>query len=264
MQPGPHSLAAVMTSVSDAQRIGPSSVRVWHKRADRPLRPYRTALGIWLAARLLGVTVPWEVVRQTEGARLLAWEVQRLRALAAAGERVPEVVAYDEHELQTRDLGPTFDHVLSGISDPREQLRLMCAASADLAGFHARGHWHGGSQIRNLIWDGERFGRIDFEEPLHPALPLATVQAYDLLQLLLSMVRWLQALGDDALVQVLHHYAQAQPAQADVLREQLRAWLPRLQGLRRLLGWRPRWRRSREYQRLSVVVEALDGFVQRK
>ncbi len=239
-------------------------VRVWHKRADRPLRPYGTALGIWIAARLLGVAVPWDVIRQTEGTRLLAWEVQRLQALAAAGEIVPEVVAYDGHELHTRDLGPTLDHVLSGLADPKAQLRLMCAASADLAGFHARGHWHGGAQIRNLTWDGVRFGRIDFEEPLHPALPLATVQAYDVLQLLLSMVRWLQALNDGALAQVLHHYAQAQPAQADVLRVQLQAWLPRLQGLRRLLGWRPRWRRSREYQRLSVVVEALEGFVERK
>lgn len=254
-------VAAPASSSGDALAC---AARVWRKRADRPLRPRHTALGVWLAARLLGMAVPWAVIRQTDGTRLLAWEVQRLQALAAAGEVVPEVIAYDGHELQTRDLGPTLDHVLSGVADRTDQLRLMCAASADLAGFHARGHWHGGSQIRNLTWDGERFGRIDFEEPLHPALPLATVQAYDVLQLLLSMVRWLQALGRSAVDEVLQHYAQAEPAQARVLREQLRAWLPRLQGLQRVLGFRPRWRHSREYQRLSVVVDALDGFVQCK
>lgn len=263
--PLPFVAASVPAGHGDADADAPAQLsvrtRIWHKRADRPLRPYRTALGIWWAARLLGIHVPWSVIRQTDGTRLLAWEVQRLQALTAAGEVVPEVIAYDGCELQTRDLGPTLDHVLSGITDQAEQLRLMCAASADLAGFHARGHWHGGSQIRNLTWDGERFGRIDFEEPLHPALALATVQAYDVLQLLLSMVRWLQALGDGAMTEVLRHYAQAEPAQADFLREQLRAWLPRLQSLQRLLGWRPRWRRSREYQRLGIVVEALEGFV---
>jgi hypothetical protein len=240
-----------------------SPARTWCKRADRPLRSATTALGIWGAARLLGVAVPWGLIRQTDGVRLLAWEVQRLRTLAAAGEVVPEVVSCNDQELVTRDLGPTLAHVLSSLdtrTDPAICLPWLCAVSADLAGFHARGHWHGGSQIRNITWNGTQFGRIDFEEPLHPALPLATVQAYDVLQLLLSMVRWLQPLGRCAVDDVLNHYGQAAPAQAEVLRGQLRAWLPRLRGLQKVLGWRPRWRRSREYQRLAVVVEALTLF----
>lgn len=264
MLPPPYLLVAEAVPPHDGGDLcaaAPLATRIWHKRADRPMRSRRTALAIWLAARWLDVPMPWSVIRQTNGTQLLAWEVQRLHALAAAGEIVPDVIAYDGHELQTRDLGPTLDHVLSGIADHAEQLRLMCAASADLAGFHARGHWHGGSQIRNLTWDGMRFGRIDFEEPLHPALPLATVQAYDLLQLLLSMVRWLHACGDGAVDEVLRHYAQAHPTQAVVLRTQLRGWLPRLQGLQGVIGWRPRWRRSREHQRLGIVVAALESFI---
>ena len=169
----------------------------WRKTADRPLRSWRKSLSIWLFARAVGVPVPWAAVRQTDGTALLAYEHQRLLALGAAGEAVPPVLAFDGHTLETGDIGTTLDHSLYR-TEPTQRLALMCAASADLARFHARGHWHGGAQSRNITWDGERFARLDFEEPLVPGLPLATVQRYDALQLVLSLAGYLVPLGPAA------------------------------------------------------------------
>ena len=162
-----------------------ASAKTWTKTADRPLRSWRKSASIWVFAHFVGVPVPWHAVRQTDGADLLAFEHQRLLALAAAGERVPTVLAFDGFSLTTSDIGDTLDHVLHR-SPEAGRLALMCAASADLAAFHTRGHWHGGAQTRNLTWNGEHFARLDFEERLQPGMALATVQVYDALQLLLS------------------------------------------------------------------------------
>ena len=235
--------------------------RVWVKRADRPLRSAALSAGVWLAARVLGVALPWSVVRQRHGHSLLAFETQRLLALAAAGECVPEVLRYDAFELHTRDVGPTLDHVLVHTPNPDDQLALLCAACADLAGFHARGHWHGGAQVRNMTWDGQQFFRIDFEEPLRPALSLPMVQAYELLQFAISVLRWVVPMAPDAMGRMLARYAQVAPVQAEALRGVLYELLPRLTRLQRVLAWWPRWRRSREHERLAVLLDALHRFM---
>lgn len=231
---------------------------VWTKTADRPLRSWRKTLAIWAVARFLGVRVPWSVASQRDGAALLAHEHRRLLALAAAGEHVPAVVAFDGHHLSTADVGPTLDTVLQTLSDDTGRLQLMRAAAADLAGFHARGQWHGGAQARNLTWNGQVFSRFDFEETLHPAMPLATVQVYDALQLLMSFIPWLAVLGPQAVEQVLRAYDSARPDSG--LRVFCATLLPRLQ---RLLLWVERtgwWRDSREARRLRVLVGGLQAF----
>ena len=236
----------------------PAPARTWTKAATRPLRSWRKSLAIWLFARLLRVPVPWSAVRQTDGAALLAHEHRRLLALAAAGERVPPVLAFDGRALTTGDIGPTLDACLARLP-PAERLDLMAAASADLARFHARGQWHGGAQARNTTWDGRHFARLDFEEALHPALPLPTVQAYDALQLLLSLSRWFDELGPDAVHRVLRAYAEAGPP-VD-LRAFVRPLLWRLDGVRRALAWSRRLDGSREAQRLRSVLDGLRAFV---
>jgi len=205
-------------------------------------------------------------VRQTDARGLLAFEHERLLSLAAAGEAVPPVIAFDGHSLVTSDIGPTLAHVLS--EQPEAQrLATMCAASADLAAFHARGHWHGGAQIRNITWDGERFARLDFEEPLLPGMPLPTVQLYDALQLLFSLSHHLQPLGVDAVCLVLgayDHATQAHPGGAKQ-RPDLRAFLahllPRLRRVARVAGWSSRLNGSRELQRLRTVLDGMAAFV---
>ena len=79
----------------------PSSAKTWTKKADRPLRTLSKSVGIWPFAHLVGVPVPWRAVRQTSGTALLAFEHERLVALAAAGEHVPPVLAFDGFALTT-------------------------------------------------------------------------------------------------------------------------------------------------------------------
>ena len=218
-------------------------------------------MGIWVFAHFVGVPVPWLAVRQTDGAVLLAYEHERLKALAAAGEHVPPVLAFDGFSLTTGDVGDTLDHQLHRRPED-EWLELMCAASADLAAFHTRGHWHGGAQTRNLTWNGEHFARLDFEERLQPGMALATVQVYDALQLLLSLARYLQPLGPRAVHAVLRAYADADTGgrQPD-LRAFIARVLPRLRWVSRLAGLSTRLDGSREVMRLRTLLEGMAAFV---
>lgn len=236
--------------------------RHWTKTADRPLRSLRKSLGVWLFAHFVGVPVPWAATRQTDGRVLLAYEHQRLLALAAAGERVPPVLAFDGHSLVTGDIGTTLEHCL-GQLDPGQRLALMVAAARDLAAFHARGQWHGGAQGRNMTWDGQHFARLDFEERLQPGLPLATVQIYDALQLVLSLARHLAPLGPAAVAAVLSAYADQAGTREQVpdLRAFVRRLLPRLQRVSRLAAWSPRLDGSRELERLRTVLAGMEAFV---
>ncbi len=234
--------------------------KTWTKTTARPLRSWRKSLGIWLFAHVVGVPVPWSAARQTDARALLAYEHQRLLALAHAGERVPRVVAFDGDTLVTSDVGTTLDYLLFQQA-PQERLPLMRAAAADLAGFHARGQWHGGAQARNITWDGERFARLDFEERLVPALPLAMVQRYDVLQLVLSLARLIEPLGPGAAQAVLNAYAAVDAAQAAALRGFIAHLLPRLQRISRLAAWSRRLDRSRELMRLRTVLAGMAAFV---
>ncbi|MEZ5665263.1 MAG: hypothetical protein R3E94_17285 [Burkholderiaceae bacterium] len=237
----------------------PTTPKTWTKTAERPLRSTRNALGVWLFAHLMGVPVPWRAIHQTDGAALLAYEHQRLVALAALGEHVPPVLGFDGQRLVTGDVGTTVEHLLHRIPEA-DRLSLMCAAAADLAGFHARGHWHGGAQARNLTWDGQRFSRLDFEECLHPPLPLQTVQLYDALQLVMSLARFLEPLGSRAVFDVLQAYRKEGRGQPD-LAAFVRRLLPRLQWISRLASWSTRLDGSREVIRLRTVLAGMQDFV---
>jgi hypothetical protein len=234
------------------------SAKVWTKTAERPLRSTGKAVAAWCMAHFLGVPVPWRAVRQASGAELLAFEHNRLQQLAQAGEQVPPVLAFDGHTLQLGDVGPTLDECLQRLP-ASAHLALMCAASADLARFHTRGHWHGGAQIRNVTWDGEHFARLDFEERLHPAMPLHACQIYDVLQLVMSLARWVLPLGAPAVLAVLQAYEDQDPALD--LRGFLRRLLPRLQRVSRLAAWVPRYDRSKELLRLRLLIEGMQAFV---
>ncbi|MDO8906295.1 hypothetical protein [Hydrogenophaga sp.] len=244
----------------------PAPTRTWTKTAERPLRSAAKSLGVYLFAHFVGVPVPWRAVRQTDGKSLLAYEHERLLALAAAGEHVPVVVAFDGDTMVTGDVGTTLEHLLHRIPEA-DRLPLMCAASADLAGFHARGHWHGGAQARNVTWDGHRFARIDFEERLYPGLPLETVQRYDALQLVLSLARFLDPLGPAAVLQVLNAYREAwaiarpEASPAQSLQAFLQPLLPRLRRIARLAALSTRLDGSRELIRLRTVLDGMTQFV---
>jgi len=238
-----------------------AGAKTWTKTTDRPLRSARKSLGIWLFARFVGVPVPWSATRQTDAVALLAFEHQRLLELAAAGEAVPAVLAFDGHALVTSDIGTTLDYLLFQ-REPGQRLPLMVAAAADLAAFHARGQWHGGAQARNITWDGTRFARLDFEERLVPGLPLPMVQRYDVLQLILSLARLIEPLGPSAVHAVLGAYAAVEPAQGEALKRFIRRLLPRLARVARIAAWSSRLDRSRELMRLRTVMQGMAAFIE--
>lgn len=237
----------------------PSPDKTWTKTADRPLRSLSKSLGIWVFAHVVGVPVPWRAVRQTDARALLAYEHGRLVALAAAGEHVPPVLGFDGFSLTTGDIGETVDYQLHRMAEG-ERLPLMCAASADLAAFHARGQWHGGAQLRNTTWDGTHFARLDFEERLRPGMALDTVQVYDVLQLLLSLARYLQPLGPQAVLAVLQAYDRGGTG-GPALRAFIAHLQPRLQRISRIAAWSRRLDGSRELMRLRTVLDGMAAFV---
>jgi tRNA A-37 threonylcarbamoyl transferase component Bud32 len=127
----------------------------------------------------------------------LTYEAERLRRLSAAGCRVPQVWLQAPGLLALEHVGLDLSSLIRhGIES--ERIALSRLAGGDLARFHRRGFWHGGAQIRNLtIRDGEMW-RIDFEENIGEALSRPLTQAYDLFQMLTSLLS-LRSLPEDVM-----------------------------------------------------------------
>lgn len=124
----------------------------------------------------------------------LAHEARRLSQLLEAGARVPEVWWQEPNLLVLEFVGQDLAYLIRK-EDSTSRLWLTRAAAVDMAAFHVRGLWHGGAQIRNLtLRDGEIW-RIDFEENIGATLSRPLAQAYDLFQMLASLVS-LRTLGD--------------------------------------------------------------------
>ena len=143
----------------------------------------------------------------------LAYEAERLRGMDAAGLRVPAIWAQAPGMLALEYVGVDIPGVLRK-ADPQTREQLARTIAQDLAAFHQAGFWHGGAQVRNLIWQEGEIWRIDFEENIGGALSLSLAQAYDVYQCISSItaLRGLPdaqaaALGDV----VLYAYLQANP-----------------------------------------------------
>lgn len=117
----------------------------------------------------------------------LAHEGQRLAQLLKAGCRVPEVWWQEQGLLVLEFVGHDLAYLIRK-EDTTSRLWLTRAAAADLAAFHARGMWHGGAQIRNVTLNEGEIWRIDFEENIGATLSRPLAQAYDLFQMLASLV----------------------------------------------------------------------------
>ncbi|OZI23016.1 hypothetical protein CAL18_08975 [Bordetella genomosp. 7] len=127
----------------------------------------------------------------------LPYEAQRLRALAQAGCRVPHVWREAPGLLVLEHVGADLAGVLRH-GDPGQREHWVRRLAIDLAQFHAAGHCHGGAQVRNITLRDGQLWRIDFEENIGGALSLPLAQAYDLFQLVSSLLA-LRKLDDDNL-----------------------------------------------------------------
>ncbi len=222
--------------------------------AKRPLPGERLLIG-WCSRRLAGQAPRTPALPPGPD-----YELRRLQTLAAAGVRVPPVLAFDQELMVLAHCGQDAFEIMRGL--PRnERTRFLTRLATELADLHAAGHWHGGAQIKNiLVQDGQTW-RIDFEESALEALPLPLAQAYDLL-LFLNILPLAgpvdEAESRELLPQLLAAYFARHPA------------LPVRQCLIRLLPWAlGLWRIARPLRGLSrksihragILIDSLESFL---
>ncbi|WP_018873167.1 hypothetical protein [Thioalkalivibrio sp. ALJ16] len=179
------------------------------------------------------------------------YEMERVRMLASAGQNVPRVVATLSDAVMYTHCGETVEQHLRA-RDPAARRQTLHAVTRNLAAFHRAGYWHGGAQLRNVLFDDGLYYRVDFEEDLEQVLSLELAQVYDLFQHLADATAWAQ------------HEDQAEALGLELLQTyQELHWSPRqtraLRGVARLLapfrwlGHRLQHARSRDIRR-SVAM----------
>lgn len=159
--------------------------RVWIKRAitGKMLLGHRVQnLAAWLLRlELLRLT------NDVAGGATLSREERVIRALAAKGARVPEVLARGEDYLVLSDLGPSLREQMRGAETPVQVKALALDAACALRRLHADGAWHGNPLVRNMAGEPERIGFLDFEEDPAAVMSVEACQARDVLLFLYSL-----------------------------------------------------------------------------
>ncbi len=178
-------------------------------------------------------------------------EVQRLRELAAAGVRVPQVLAWGEGIFVMTSAGTPLEHVLAATPDPRERLQLLRDTAIELAQLHQRGQWHGGAQCRNLAVTPEGLVRFDFDLDLDRYFALPVLQAFDALLWASSVVGLTDA---DAATALVRTYLDAAPEAARAAFARSRWLVDRLAASWLLRVWMPK-----EAHRVQGIAAVLDG-----
>lgn len=116
-------------------------------------------------------------------------EARRLGELQAQGVNVPPVIGSGRAALVLADNGQSFNVCLRQ-ADEAGRDRLVAAALQAIAQAHARGAYFGQPLPRNLTWDGEQVGFIDFEEDPLEVMDLAQAQARDWLMFGYGVARY--------------------------------------------------------------------------
>lgn len=190
--------------------------------------------------------------RLTKGSGLRSFEKDRrgLRALAAAGVPVAQILAEGPDFFVTPDLGPTLQALLDGPHGAARQA-AFAAAGAALARLHRRGLCHGRPALRDTCWDGTTARFIDLER-FSPRRTGPRAYAADLLVFLWSgHSTGLDCRADlDAMAQ---SYLRAAPPELPVALHRLLGWLDRARpALAALCRLRPA---SRELQGALVTID---------
>ena len=228
------------------------------KLAAKPRRLIQTLFMRWAVKRLTGQPLPLRTLALSEAAGSMAFEANRLKALAAAGVRVPRVALLTPEFFVLDYCGTVVATLLEDWDAPTWRRELLQLAT-ELGEFHRAGHWHGGAQIKNItLQDGLSY-RIDFEENFGEFLPLAVTQTADLILFLNSIS--LAGPIDEAearqlLPQLLIAYFAAHP-NPEIKRVITRA-VPLLRRLAGLAGLFQRWSRK-GIRRILIIVDVLSG-----
>lgn len=126
-------------------------------------------------------------VRPAGGAAGIRNEIGRIRALDAAGVRVPALLAHGDEWLLIGDLGRTTLESLLRHAAPDERLALWQRGADYLAQVHRAGQYLSQAFARNLVWSpAAGLGAIDFEDDPASTMSLAEAQIRDWLPYLFS------------------------------------------------------------------------------
>lgn len=182
-----------------AKRVGPAKANRWH--------------GLQRAVSRL---IPLAILRPTVspgGPAALAFEAQRIAALALLGVAVPEVVRTGPGWMVLSDVGPTARTLIDGTEDAAIRERILLQVLRGLADLHARGGWHGRGLLSDLVPVADGIALIDLEEGPPEAMARAEWQARDLWLCLGSVARYAWA-SDALLDRLFAAYAADAPAPA--------------------------------------------------
>ena len=225
MAESPH--ARTLRGVDEGGRV------FWVKRADAPKKR------IWHRLQsVIALSLRTGILRPTAGpggAAALHAEAQRLRAFAAAGLPVPDILAEEDTLLILSDIGPAVAELLRADPDPVRRYSLMEHAALALAALHTGGRAHGRPYLRDMTWADGKIGFLDLEEDPLSVMPLHQAQARDVWIFLCAAARHTD---DDGLEALFRAYTRRHrdPAQAESLRGLIRLLHP-LAGLVRRWGW---------------------------
>ncbi|MFN3751077.1 MAG: hypothetical protein ACK4SR_06865 [Thiobacillus sp.] len=162
-------------------------------------------------------------------------EAERLAALAAAGVRVPAILARDAHWLLISDLGHTTLEQLIRHATTDERLRWWWQGAGYIAQAHRAGQYLSQAFSRNLVWSAEHgLGAIDFEDDPSSAMTLAQAQIRDWLPYCFSTAIYFEDQLPELCTAIEAVLADEDPAVRQGVRAALRrtAWL-------RWLRWLP-------------------------
>jgi tRNA A-37 threonylcarbamoyl transferase component Bud32 len=210
----------------------------------------------WLVRWLTGRSLPSATLSLQQGAGALDYEATRLRQLAAAGVRVPQVMLVTPEFFILEYCGTVVADEMEKWPAATSRLVLLRLAR-ELGEFHRAGQWHGGAQIKNITLQDDVSYRIDCEENFGDFLPLPATQAADLIVFLnsISLVGQLdEAESRQLLPQLLTAYFSVHPD------EEIRRIIRRAMPLMRLFAAliRPFQRFSRKgIRRILILVDIL-------
>jgi hypothetical protein len=190
-------------------------------------------------------------VRPHGGTAGIRNEAGRLTALAAAGLRVPQLLAHADNWLLISDLGHITLESLIRRADPGEQLEHWQRGAGYILQAHRAGQYLSQAFARNLVWSPEQgLGAIDFEDDPISAMPLAQAQIRDWLPYLFSTAIYFEDRLPLLCVAIRSALETEQPAVREGVYTALRrtAWL-------RALRWLPQRMQRRDVLKTQCFGE---------